>query len=821
MKIKKKLKDEIISQEYEKNNEIIYQVDENELNNEIISQVDEDKINIINCIPNVQIKAKNLIYTRIEDYINSNEVFNYISINTNHNLINTVLHLLLKKIKICFPIEIPKEIIKFVERNNLYNYCYLFQTEQLTDIERHRDRILGEYLKYINVIDYSNSNVNFIKKYNFKFNFKWWPYQVNYKEINNYDKIYDVCFVNTGSSRRYEMIRKFWDNKNNPKQNFKFHITHDVLNKYGKERDELLFRYKITINVHNLDDYKIFEELRCSRCIFNKVIVITEDCLDIKDHPLYEHMIVTDYDNIYEKTLEVFDNYEYYYNKLFKNFDIKKIEKKLKDIYLNNQFTNNVLNVPRNLIYKTNKERYVDKKYFLNSDKNIYHYQNTFNGKECLIICGSAMCNHLDMNIIENYDFVIGINDIYKKYKCNLNVFKAGPDNYDDLYKKENPLYTLRSDFCNNDLFNEDNLILNVNGKILDQLDFDIKDYIDNHEIFQSRTSFTSGLHIAAILGFKTIDIIGCDPHKLYNNKYYFKGYSDKYDKCKYLNWSCLHKSVCPNINLQRDKLIDQLEKHYNCKFNLINPNIPKYLIKDQLIGSREINTFLHLNYDLYKDKYNIEKLKIYNENTINYYIDYNLVKIDNEIGEKIIDYYLKEINIEINNNVVKFERVNTLGSTSLYYLSEDKQLFLKKPILDKKISGDNGYIGDYDIIEREVHVIKLLNEKKFSWCPKLIYSDDELLVLNHCGENINKNNLPVDYLNQLNKIYHDMKSINLKHNDWTINEIIVKDDKLFVVDYGWATINDDFSCGINISKKHKPCGVKTFEKLLEDIQKL
>ena len=82
--------------------------------------------------------------------------------------------------------------------------------------------------------------------------------------------------------------------------------------------------------------------MRCNRCIFNKVIVVTEKSIDI-DYELKDYIIECEYDKLVETTIEVLNNYKYYYNKLFANFDIDKISQ----YYF--KITNDTFNIIKNI----------------------------------------------------------------------------------------------------------------------------------------------------------------------------------------------------------------------------------------------------------------------------------------------------------------------------------------------------------------------------------------------------------------------------------------------------------------------------------------
>jgi hypothetical protein len=93
-------------------------------------------------------------------------------------------------------------------------------------------------------------------------------------------------------------------------------------------------------------------------------------------------------------------------------------------------------------------------------------------------------------------------------------------------------------------------------------------------------------------------------------------------------------------------------------------------------------------------------------------------------------------------------------GLTSKVYIDKNKKYFLKKPI----------YTLDFDILKREIHVLTILNKNNIKWCPKLLYHNNELFITDYCGERVNENNIPSDYLNQANKILSDLKKLNIKH---------------------------------------------------------
>jgi hypothetical protein len=193
---------------------------------------------------------------------------------------------------------IPDEILNSIDSQN--SNVYLLNTEQMSR-ESHTSRI-HTFPKNIKMLDYSKANMSYYNGYYTKF----LSYQVNYDEIYNLPKTKDICIMSGESGHRRNIINQII-NKG---------YTIDIISGWKKERDEKLFTYKILVNISYQDDYKIFEALRCDRCIFNKMIVISDKKKDMDLYNLKDYMIFEDYDKVADKVIEVLNNYDTYYKKL-------------------------------------------------------------------------------------------------------------------------------------------------------------------------------------------------------------------------------------------------------------------------------------------------------------------------------------------------------------------------------------------------------------------------------------------------------------------------------------------------------------------------
>ena len=198
--------------------------------------------------------------------------------------------------------SIDKKLFKYIENNTNF---YLINTEQLS-VEKSKMSI-NSYPKNINMIDYINTN---FKYYDNKYNKYLLPYQINHCEIFKTNKQKNVCLIGTINnipSNRQNIINLL-KQKN---------INVDIISGFNTARDVNLFKYKIILNIgYYPDNCKVIETFRCDRCIYNKMIVVSDMKDNIEEYYLKEHIIFTDYNNIPDKVIEVINNYDEYYNKL-------------------------------------------------------------------------------------------------------------------------------------------------------------------------------------------------------------------------------------------------------------------------------------------------------------------------------------------------------------------------------------------------------------------------------------------------------------------------------------------------------------------------
>ncbi len=271
----------------------------------------EDYINTFHHIFNVHIFLfSNTL--QIKNYLDSftihNDTENNNNNENNNNENNNIINNALKNTFFIFMQFLPSEIIENIHFYIKHQYKLgLFNTEQLS--RAGYGKMINSYHPYFYRVDYSEVNLlvvaNELKKV-------YLPYQVHHREIKNYPKNADVCIVYPyKSERRYKIINEL--------KNSGIHV--DEISGFLGSRDEKLFRYKILLNIHFDDDYNIFEEMRCNRCIMNQMIVVSEKSWYDDLHLLRRHFLSVDYDKIVAKVKDVLINYDLYHSHLFRSFE--------------------------------------------------------------------------------------------------------------------------------------------------------------------------------------------------------------------------------------------------------------------------------------------------------------------------------------------------------------------------------------------------------------------------------------------------------------------------------------------------------------------
>jgi hypothetical protein len=193
---------------------------------------------------------------------------------------------------------------------NLSNKIYFLNIEQMSHPSYYRLIRKIENLK--NIIDYSEENIPFFNDI-YKNIYLIPPYFKEIK-INNINKDIDILSI-VNNLYRTNYINKIINSLNNI--NIKI-----IENCYGIERDDYFKRTKIYINIHGSENHNTMEMIRIVNLIMNKVIILTQNSVYSNLLFLKKYLYIYNDANDFNKIIkDILENYEIYYDTIYKDFD--------------------------------------------------------------------------------------------------------------------------------------------------------------------------------------------------------------------------------------------------------------------------------------------------------------------------------------------------------------------------------------------------------------------------------------------------------------------------------------------------------------------
>jgi len=195
---------------------------------------------------------------------------------------------------------------------------YLLNTEQST----HNNYNVFQHLDTcpVEIIDYSLENLVIIKK---QFpNIKTWhfpfPIFIQKHKIRLSKKEYDIVSLNNSVYR------------NNVLCNIKYK---DFNGLWGKERDHIIEKSRIMLNIHYNNDYNIFESIRCYHAFENGCLIVSQDSENPNLILLKECFFIEKLPNLINCVNNVLQDYENIFNDIFSDNNIDKINTFFVDYY--------------------------------------------------------------------------------------------------------------------------------------------------------------------------------------------------------------------------------------------------------------------------------------------------------------------------------------------------------------------------------------------------------------------------------------------------------------------------------------------------------
>lgn len=202
------------------------------------------------------------------------------------------------------------------------NFIFL-NVENLTERKR-MDHVMQFIRRGVKVADYSVANIKVMKTFAKENNIEisapiyYFPYQYNKKEnilLENRERKYkyDVGIVNAcpkkdasvNSALTYKRA-KIWEDLQNSGLS-----CLNILG-WGAERDELIKKCKVIVNVHHFECYTIFQHIRCDRLVFANKLIISENSLCVDDLDIKSHVIWSEYKDLIQTTKNILQKFDYY-----------------------------------------------------------------------------------------------------------------------------------------------------------------------------------------------------------------------------------------------------------------------------------------------------------------------------------------------------------------------------------------------------------------------------------------------------------------------------------------------------------------------------
>lgn len=175
----------------------------------------------------------------------------------------------------------------------------IFNTEQLGSGSEFTDQWYLELLGKFEVWDYSALNLGYLQDHGVSGHLCEIGYTRSLTRIAPVVEDIDVLFIGSNNPRREKIFNDL------ASSGIRVLTGSNI---YGVERDELIARSKIILNIH-FYEAKIFEIVRCSYLMANWKCIVSETGLDIDlEEPYREGIAFVEYDGLVDKIKELLGN---------------------------------------------------------------------------------------------------------------------------------------------------------------------------------------------------------------------------------------------------------------------------------------------------------------------------------------------------------------------------------------------------------------------------------------------------------------------------------------------------------------------------------
>ena len=222
---------------------------------------------------------------------------------------------------------IYENIMKKYRNKNVF----LLNTEQMTN-NKYKSNLLKDISRYKikYLIDYSMENINILRNYikakiyHFPF-----PLKINMEKIARNkphpERNKDIITLLNSKYRKSTIV------------SLEFKYVENFKGKWGNDRDELIKKSKILLNIHfDEENYNVFESIRCYNAMEYQTLIVSEPSFDISKILLKDCIIFADKTDMKNKIKDIIHNYQTYHRQIFNKHKIEEIDKRIYNVYKKN-----------------------------------------------------------------------------------------------------------------------------------------------------------------------------------------------------------------------------------------------------------------------------------------------------------------------------------------------------------------------------------------------------------------------------------------------------------------------------------------------------
>ena len=146
-----------------------------------------------------------------------------------------------------------------------------------------------------------------------------------------------------------------------------------------------------------------------------------------------------------------------------------------------------------------------------------------------------------------------------------------------------------------------------------------------------------------------------------------------------------------------------------------------------------------------------------------------------------------------------KSEDIKAYGFGSTAHTYKIGNTLLKK-YNDKLRWSTEGHDNVDNIIDKELKILTKI--KHINGTPNLIWNDERSILMSYNGESLyNDFNIPIDWKEQVTKIFSDLTDSGIFYPEFRLQNILVLDGKITFVDFGLAEFRNDCDNTVNLKK--------------------